>query len=252
MKHSIIYIGLCLLLGSCAIYTPQVAPPVLVEDKGDLQADIGGNISSFLIAPGLNGSIAYGFTDRIQAQAYASYISSGTTHLQVMTGYKVNIDPRTNLKVFGGYFYGRGDVQYGSLFSRSRPRYVGTYQSLFGKIQLLRKRKIPNNTWGLSLTFGYFSPDYSVSYTREEPPGLQTVAERVTQNGLLLEPYLFYRHSFSGGFGVTVSYANCWIKPLDQLDNEYPNRYALDYNYFGNFGCSIDYLIKSGSGKARK
>lgn len=243
MKH-IVTCTISLLLTGCAIYTPQVSPPILIKEKGDIQLDIGANVSSVLITPGVNASASIGLTDNVQTQLYTCYISSGTTHFQLLTGYNFKINEKSDFKLMGGYFYGIGNVTYQGIFYGEPITYKGHYKSIFSKIQFSKQMKSPNKIWGFTFTLGNFTPDYSINYN--ETTEIQTETKKINQKGILFEPYLFYHYKLSDRFGLTLSYSNCWIKPINQLNDDYPNRYDLDYNYWGNIGFTIKYLIKTG------
>ncbi|MFB6341030.1 hypothetical protein ACE1ET_04890 [Saccharicrinis sp. FJH62] len=244
MKGKLFCIVSILLLSSCALYTPQVAPPILIEEKGETELDFGASISSFLITPGADVSVAYGFTDKIHAQAYASYISSGTIHLQLLTGYRFNINERANIRLLGGYFYGNGNVKYQEGFNEPM-NYKGFYQSILGKFQYTNTFKNHNKIWGLSFTIGNFTPYYKVYYVESS----NDMDKVIDQKGILFEPYLFYHYKISDKLGITFSYSNTWIKPINQLNNDYPNHYELDYNKYGNFGITLKYTLKTGNKK---
>jgi len=240
MKNLIKLIFVLLILTSCAVYTPQVSPPILIEEKGDVQLNFGGNISSALISPGLNAAITYGFTDKIQVQLYTSYISSGTAHFQFLAGYNLKLNEKANIRLFGGYFYGIGDVKYMQILSHGSPNYIGNYQSYFGKIQF--SKFVRKNNIGLTFTVGHFQPNYTVKY--ENNTGFTDF--EINQKGLLLDPSIYFNWNFSDKLGLTFTYSNAWIKPLDQINIDSPNNYELDYNYYGNFGISLKYLIRTG------
>ena len=237
-----------LIFSSCAVYTPQAAPPILIEEKGEVELNVGGNISSGLNA-GLNAAVAYGFTDKIQAQVYTSYIPDGTTHLQFLTGYNARLNEKTNLRLFGGYFYGFGNIRDANInfFGKSGPvHYIGSYQSYFGKAQLSRSMGKMNT--GLTCTVGHFQPNFSVEY--EENPGI--TAYTVDQKGLLFEPGIYLNFKFSENLGLSFICSYAWLNPLDQVNTDSPNKYQLDYTRHGNLGVSFKYVLKTSNNNANQ
>lgn len=243
MRFNIFITFLILLLQSCAVYTPQTSSSIQINEKGEVQLDLVGNVSSFLVSPGVSGSISYGVTDKIRTQIFASHISSGTTHLQTLLGYDFNLNEKSGLIVSGGYFYGFGNVKYQQIMSsyKGSPTYIGTYESLFGKVQYSKSLRNSNGNWGFTFTVGNFQPNYRVEYFQDYNNLIKV--EKINQRGLLLEPYVYVNWILTGKLGLGISYSNAWIKPLNQINPDYPNTYKLDYNVYGNIGINLTYKL---------
>lgn len=243
MKPIVVVAFLILITQSCAVYTPQTSPSIQIRKKGEIEFNLGGNISSFLLSPGINSSVSYGLTNKLRTQIFSSYISSGTTHLQALTGYDFYINDKSWLILSGGYFYGIGNVRYQQIASsyKGSPNYIGTYHSLFGKVQYSKSFRKSKGNWGITCTIGNFRPNYSVQYHQDS--NYSNKNEIMNQKGLLLEPYVYVHWDISEKLGLSVSYSNAWIKPLNQKNDDYPNQYKLDYNVYGNIGLNLNYKL---------
>ncbi len=243
MKKLAYFLFLVCVLQSCAtIYTPQTAAPILLEEKGEVQVDVGGSLSADPVIPSVNGSVSYAINNKLRTQLYANHSQCGITHLQALLGYDFSLTDKSKLLVSGGYFQGFGSIQdtdHGLFAGAVTTTYTGNYQSLFGKMQYSRAWNKGNGHWGIMLTSGYLQPNYQASTERLD----YVTTETINQSGLLLEPNLFANWNISERINFSVSYSYAWIKSLDQINTTHPNQYALNYNKYGSLGLNFGYKL---------
>ncbi|MEO9805717.1 MAG: hypothetical protein ABJF04_20835 [Reichenbachiella sp.] len=98
---------------SCAIYSPHVAPPVLVEDAGDTQIDIG---LTGPVALGLQTNFAVAATDNLSLQLAARFYAKENFMLDGSIGRSKNIGKRSRLGLFAGASGGSGKNKYSILY----------------------------------------------------------------------------------------------------------------------------------------
>jgi len=235
----ILIIVIILFLDSCAVYTPQVTPPILIEEKNEMQTDIGGSFSSFYITPGMYASIAYGLTDYLAIQSFGSIISSGTYHFEESLGLNKKINDKIKISLLTGYFYGVGTVLDKTHMSIGPIKWEGHYQSPFVRFQFSNKFK--KLYWGFGLKAGYFNPEYYKTREYDYHSIIVHETTLINQKGLLIEPSLFFNIRIKDKFGIIFNLADSWIKPLDQFNECCPNSYEIKYDYYGNIGIGIYY-----------
>lgn len=238
-----ISIVLCICLSSCYYYTPQVAPPVLVEKRGDLDAGIG---ASLFWTPGGFLNLEYAPTNGTFAQIYTSFYVNKNSHSQVLVGGNIFSKPRLKLRLASGYSYGIVDLL-NEQFPFSKKEYSsttsGNYQMIFGKLFLNTQHKSGKRNFGFSLLFGKLYPRFDITTIYYD----ESAFEEPTKNGVfighvnLLEPTIYYQFNDSKDVGFTFFYTFSFIdeRPIrTQLLNgaRLPN-----YNEFGNFGVALNF-----------
>lgn len=249
-QYSVITVGgkyilfwiVSVLLNSCAFYTPQLSSPVIVKEKGQLDADLGINVASNLLTPGVTGSFAYAISDKFFAQIYTSALFNRNIHYQGLLGRRLLTTSHIDIRISGGYFYGTVDLNDQSdIFGP--PIYTkGNYQSFFGKLQWNTNLNDKRKNFGFTFSAGSFIPNLNIKSTDEDT--MEEKNMNFTDRAILCEPYFYYQYNASDKIGVTFSYAFSYFADISKTQRFQPFKYDIDYNRQGNFGISIRFLIR--------
>ena len=235
----LLYLSSILLLSSCSVYTSQVSPPVLIESKGEIEFDGGISIipSSSV---GVNTSISYGLTEKIQSQLFVSHIGQGfdgeATTLQGIIGYSFFTNEHLSFKSFVGYFYGSANL-IGDSSNLYLYNFKGNYQSLFGQFQFILKKK--KYSLGVTLKIGEF-------YSTEKSTWKNNT---INDKGVLFEPSIFYIKTFKNKkFRLHFLYSIPFLNLKKYNHDGYGNEPATFYGYsnpYGNFGIGVSYFMST-------
>lgn len=242
-QFRLIGVILCISLSSCIYYTPQIAPPVLVEKKGDLDAGIG---AALFWTPGGFLNLEYAPTNGTFAQIYTSFYVNENFHSQVLLGGKLLSKQRLQLRLASGYSYGVVDLL-NEQFLFSKKEFTsttsGNYQMIFGKLFLNSQHKSGKRNFGFSILFGKLYPRFDITTMYYNESGF----EEPTKNGVftghanVLEPTIYYQFNDSKDIGFTIFYSYSF------LDESSIRRQLLNgarfphYNEFGNFGIALNF-----------
>lgn len=212
----IFYSGFIFFLQGCYIVSPQVSPLVVLDKKGDLQADMGISISSQKIsALGGYASCAYAVTDNSFIQFSTSKIITKDFEYNAMIGQDFNFDSINKFGIGIGYKY--SDISSSTTESTSLDNiwtfdWDGKYRLPYTKLQWINKRN--KITFGLGTSIGIFMPN------------LYKEDRLINDNGLYIEPsfsFIIPRHNRRLDFALNSSYL--FILSMDSnIDN------LIDYN----------------------
>jgi hypothetical protein len=233
----VITISLLVILTSCSLYTPSIAPPILIEKKGEFQFD--GNISvsnNELLTPyGLHAAAAYCPKDNMFAQLSLSSTLGLATEFDFNLGQYINPTDLIKVGIFPGLNYGTVSFNEtrGSLLNNMRiNKWRGDYYTPYLKLQATSDTKYMKLGFGTKT--GYYIPNINVNDLNYNDKAL------VVQPMVFIMPKIWNDRKWSN-ISINISYAKLFGSSEDFTFTE---NYDLFYNSL-RIGIGFSYKMYS-------
>lgn len=227
------------LLSGCFVYNSQFSPPILIEQKGEVQ--LNGGFTYNLLLPSYYGSVTYGISDQFYGQLYSvmGYENNTSFYEASLAWYK----PSTSNFRFGihaGYFYGDAvGASIGISTTDYSYSYAGNYQAPFIIFQSILKRE--KTIWSFGCKLAYFNTHLQETkqpflFNNGEPMAITPFNNKA----LLIEPLFSFipnKQSIYKNFALTIGYSHPFFIPIK---SPYYDFYE-NTNPYGNFSFGIKY-----------
>lgn len=209
--HLIVAIATIIMMGSCSMYQPQLAPLPLLQEKGELQIQ-----PSVLITPAphivFGLSAAYAPINHLGVQLHGNALGDSNSFIEGAVGYFQKVgDTRGVLEIYAGLGYGNSDKSgFKNSDSGKKDHYYGFYRMAFGQINY-GFRGLGKCDLGFGLRMGAMYPNF----TNND----QLLGRKVNYNtdpSMFIEPTLMFR---VGGemvkFTLEIGYSHIFQQPYE-------------------------------------
>lgn len=235
MKNLLVALfSLMFLASSCVMYHPQTVDLPLLQHRGDLRADFSVAVSPLFVAPTVdfNGSLAYGITDHIGSQLYASIADAQNGYLQFAAGGFQSLSDYAVVEGYLGYGHGWSHYTYTPLDQNLLGTASGSCQLYYAQTNIGWVGLLADVLdFGVGLKGGLFKPNFS--NVQHDAKGQVVSTTAAVKGRTLFEPQLMLR---LGGEHVKLRIGMAFTlfpaKPIDSYEfNFSPLTLSLGINY---------------------
>ncbi|MDR1951202.1 MAG: hypothetical protein LBP96_03115 [Bacteroidales bacterium] len=179
MKRVKTYSIVCILilLNACVVYYPQTVDIPLIKEKGDMRINAGYALSPSVeqdpdtdgieATLSVHGSLSYGLTNVVAAQAYLNFDFLGRSHIQGSVGLFKKLENDFVAELYGGYGLGTGGFQE----ENTKP---DRYHLPFSQFNIGKSSKLSPKLhfdYALGIKVGYLFTDYKESNLSDQRNG---------------------------------------------------------------------------------
>lgn len=216
MKHRAIILAAVTLLASCSIYHPQSVDMPLIQQRGEVRADVAASASAWLIVPdvvtvGATGT--YGVTDWMAAQLHANY-GFDNWYVHAAPGLYKPIGEKFVMESYVGFGYGGVNHTDKSSTDQSTIRsYNGSFALPFVQVDAGWRRLLNHVDIAFGIKTGVFMPNFEYIHYKQDEAHTIDHQETYTNTNMLLEPQIQLR---IGGERVsfTMRYGYTWLSHM--------------------------------------
>ena len=208
MKSTVPVLIILTFLCSCGVYYPHQVDVPLISSKHNIKIDAGVSLTQ---EAGIN--VAYGLTNKVAIQAYASKSHDNTYYLQFAPGYYKKLGKNKILEYYLGYGTGSGYLY----FDPNPGDFSGKYQLYFVQADLGKaNRESALVDFGIGLKAGLLS-----SKMIDDNYYAQVSSGTYNDKSLVLEPQAVIK---IGGqhFRVSIKGGLCFLYKFTNMGKRFP------------------------------
>ena len=234
-RHTLLPL-LCLLLTatSCNVYHQQAVDIPLLQEKGDLQADISaGMTEAMLFGLSANANVSYAVSQHIGVQAYGDFSSPDLYYMQGAAGGFFPMSKNFVMEAYAGMGIGQGKINGKRYIDTQQQGYLhSTYNEAFvqwdaGFVALANSHLDvglgvrAGEIFGQTSEYCYYAPtDNEITYREQH---------------LFAEPQLMLRVGWEH-FKFSFKFGGCLIDGEEEVTRHFPIHNL-------NFGLGISYRL---------